>query len=267
MDRVQFEIRDHVAQITLSRPDKMNAVDGAMIEAVIAAGTRLAEEAREGRVRAAVLSGAGRAFCAGLDVASFGALAGKDPMEALMPRTHGLANDFQQVALTWRAAPVPVIAALHGPVFGAGLQMALGADIRIAQADARLSVMEMKWGLVPDMGGMVLLPRLVRSDVLRRLTYTAQQIDAAEAARLGLVTEMAEDALAAAQALAAQIAAQSPAAIRAAKALIATAESGAGEAEVLLEESRAQAGLIGGPDQMEIFAAQSAGRPPRFGKG
>ncbi|WP_372893356.1 crotonase/enoyl-CoA hydratase family protein [Rhodosalinus sp.] len=261
MTRVRVEIAEHVARVTLARAEKLNAVDPEMLEAIIAAGA----EVDRADVRAVVLAGEGRAFCAGLDVAGFAEMAAGDPEEMILPRTHGAANRWQQAALVWHRLPVPVIAALQGPVYGAGLQIAAGADIRIAAPDAELAVMEMKWGLVPDMGGMVLLPRLLRSDALRRLTYTARPVPAEEAARLGLVTELAPDPLAAAEALAHEIAGRSPSAVRAAKRLIGLAESGAAAAEVLMAESREQAGLIGGADQREAVTAQAAGRPPRFG--
>jgi enoyl-CoA hydratase/carnithine racemase len=180
-----------------------------------------------------------------------------------MDRTHGDTNEMQEVAMVWRRVPVPVIAAIQGAAFGGGLQLALGADIRIAAPDAKFSVMEMKWGIVPDMGGMVLLPRLLRSDVLRRLTYTAEVVHAEQALDWGLVTELAEDPLAAATALAEKIAGQSPSGIRAAKRLIGTAEA-EDRAAVLLAESEVQIGLIGKPDQMEVVAAQMQGRPPQF---
>lgn len=256
MARVSTEVKEGVARVTLTRGDKMNALDPEMVAALIAAGEAL--EARDD-LRAVVLSGEGRAFCAGLDVASFGALAGADPEAAVMPRTHGDMNDYQRVALIWRDLPVPVIAALHGTCFGGGLQIALGADIRIAAPDTRMAVMEMKWGLVPDMGGMVLLPRLVRSDILRRLTYTAEIFDARQAEAWGLVTELSDDPLARAEALAAEIAGRSPSAIRAAKRLIGVAEA-AERSDVLMSESREQADLIGKADQMEAIAANMGKR-------
>ena len=189
MARVTTEIRDHVAHVTLTRPDKMNGVDQAMAEAIVEAGEALCGDAD---LRAVVLSGEGRAFCAGLDVASFAMLAGQDPEAVVMPRLEGKnSNLFQEVALVWRRVPVPVIAALQGVVFGAGFQLALGADIRIAHPETRLAVMEMKWGLVPDMGGMVLMPHLMRSDVIRRMTYTAEPVLAAEhGLDWGMVTEV-----------------------------------------------------------------------------
>ncbi|WP_375572057.1 crotonase/enoyl-CoA hydratase family protein [Seohaeicola saemankumensis] len=261
MDRVSIEIKDHIAHVTLTRADKMNAVDPAMAEAVVAAGTSLIDNAD---IRAVVLSGEGRAFCAGLDVASFAAFAAQDPEARIMPRSHGDANLMQQVALVWRAVPVPVIAALHGVAFGAGFQLALGADVRIAAPDTKLAIMEMKWGLVPDMGGMVLLPQLTRSDVIRRMTYTAEPIDAKQGLDWGLVTELADDPLAAARAMAATIAGKSPSAMRAAKRLIGLSEQQDAKT-VLWYESREQVDLIGKPHQMEVIAANLQGRAPKFG--
>lgn len=261
MPRVTVTEDNHIARVTLTRPEKMNAVDPEMAEAIVAAGEALMKS----DARAVVLSGEGKSFCAGLDVMSFAKLAAGDPEGVVMPRTHGNANLFQAVAMVWRRLPMPVIASLHGAVYGAGFQLALGADIRIAAPEAKLAVMEMKWGLIPDMGGMVLLPRLARSDVIRRLTYTAEPVTAAQALDWGLVTEVSEDPLAAAEDLARGIAGRSPSAIRAAKALIGQAESGMAEDEVLLAESRAQADLIGKPHQMEVIAANMAGRAPDFG--
>jgi enoyl-CoA hydratase/carnithine racemase len=262
MPRVSVEIENHIARVTLTRGDKMNALDSEMIEAIVAAGESLVDNAE---VRVVVLSGEGPGFCAGLDVSSFAKHAGADPVELLVPRTHGNCNLFQQVAMVWRQVPVPVIAALHGVAYGGGLQLALGADIRIAHPDTRLSVMEMKWGIVPDMGGMVLLPRLLRSDVLRKLTYTAEQVTADAAVTMGLVTELSDDPLSTAMALADTLTLKSPSALRAAKKLISFAESGADESAVLLEESRVQSELMGKPDQVEVIMANMQKRAPKFG--
>ncbi|MEL7261404.1 MAG: crotonase/enoyl-CoA hydratase family protein, partial [Pseudomonadota bacterium] len=208
--RVSVAYENHIAHVQLTRPDKMNAVDQAMIDAVIAAG----QEVAASDARVCVVSGQGKGFCAGIDIGGLGAMIGKDPVDLLMPRTHGdgTTNQWQEVAMIWARLPQPVIAAIHGVCFGAGMQLALGADIRIASPDARLAVMEMKWGIVPDMGGMVLLPRLVRSDVLRRLTYTADPVPAAQAEAWGLVTELADDPLATAMVLARTLTLKSPAA-------------------------------------------------------
>ncbi|WP_298913390.1 crotonase/enoyl-CoA hydratase family protein [uncultured Roseobacter sp.] len=261
MPRVTVSQIDHVAHVQLNRPEKRNAVDQDMFTALIDAGQQVAAS----DARAVVLSGAGGAFCAGIDISSLGDMLSKDIAAEIMRRTHGAGttNQWQEAAMVWHRLDIPVIAALHGVAFGAGLQIALGADIRIAAPDTKLAVMEMKWGILPDMGGMVLLPRLVRSDVLRRLTYTATPISAEQAAQWGLVTEIAEDPLAAATALAEEIAGKSPKAIRAAKSLIDIAENENTEA-VLLAESRLQGALLGKPEQMEVIAAQFAKRAPVF---
>lgn len=262
MSRVSVEIENHIARVTLTRGDKMNALDPAMIDGIIEAGESLIDNED---IRAVVLAGEGESFCAGLDVMSFGALATQDPVEVLMPRSHGDSNRFQQVCMVWQKIPVPVIAALKGVVLGGGLQIALGADIRIAAPGTRLSVLEMKWGLVPDMGGMVILPRLLRSDVLRKLTYTNEMVEAEQAEVWGLVTELADDPEAAAMELAEKIAGKSPSAMRSAKALVGYAEANLNDVDaVLLEESRAQAALIGKPHQMEVIAANLQKRAPKF---
>lgn len=266
MSRVSVTYENHIAHVRLTRADKMNAVDQAMIDAIIKAG----QEVATSDARVVVLSGDGKAFCAGIDIVGLSGMIGKDPAELLMPRTHGVGSDgnhttnqWQEVAMIWHRLEIPVIAALHGAVYGAGMQLALGADIRIAAPDTRLAVMEMKWGIVPDMGGMVLLPKLVRSDVLRRLTYTAEQIDATQAEKWGLVTELAADPLATAMELANVIAGKSPSAIKTAKRLIAFSETADVQA-VLEAESREQAALIGKPHQMEVIAAEFGKRPAVF---
>ena len=261
MARVTVTYENHIAHVRLTRADKMNAVDQEMIDGIIAAG----EEVAASDARVAVISGEGRAFCAGIDITGLSGMMGKDPKDALMPRTHGhgTTNQWQEVAMIWHRMEIPVIAAIHGVCFGAGIQLALGCDIRIAAPGTKLAVMEMKWGIVPDMGGMVLLPKLVRTDVLRRLTYTADPVEAEQAERWGLVTELAEDPLAAAMDLAATIAGKSPSAIRAAKKLIHIAETQEAQ-DVLEAESHIQAALIGKPEQMEVIAAQMQKRAPEF---
>jgi enoyl-CoA hydratase/carnithine racemase len=260
-DRVTIDIVDHVAHVRLTRADKMNAVDPEMAEAVVAAGRHLMGL---GDLRAVVIAGEGRGFCAGLDVASFARFASSDPEGRIMPRTHDDANLMQEVAMVWQRVPVPVIAAVHGVAYGAGFQLALGADIRIAHPETKLAIMEMKWGLVPDMGGMVLLPKLARADVIRRMTFTAEPILAPQALEWGMVTELSDTPREAATALAKTIATKSPSAMRAAKRLLQLAESGASQADVLYAESREQTDLIGKPDQMEQIAANLQNRAPAF---
>ncbi len=262
MARVSVEIKDHIAYVTLTRGDKMNGVDQDMGEALIAAAHGLQDNES---LRAVVLSGEGRAFCAGLDVASFGKLAGGNAEDIVMPRTYGNANMYQELVLAWRRLPVPVIAALHGVAYGAGFQLCSAADIRIAHPETKLSIMEMKWGLVPDMGGMALWPAYLRSDVIRQLSYTAEQVDAQQGLVWGLVTELSDTPLERATELAEVIASKSPSAIRAAKRLIEVAENGADEDTVLLAESREQTDLIGKPHQMEVIMANMQKRAPNFG--
>jgi len=247
-DRVSIALEAGVADVRLTRSDKMNALDPAMFDAITAAIARLSVMPG---LRAVVLSGEGRGFSAGLDMASMAdAGAGVD----LMARTHGAANDFQQVAWGWRTLPVPVIAAVHGVAFGGGLQIASGADIRIAHPETRLSILEAKWGLVPDMGGIALWRTLVRDDVLRELTYTHREFSGAEALALGFVTRLAEDPHAAAMALAHEIADRSPDAVRGAKRLYNGAADQDGAA-ILLAESAEQKAVLRTPNQIEAVMA------------
>jgi enoyl-CoA hydratase/carnithine racemase len=216
-DRVIVEISTGIAEVRLNRPDKRNALDPEMFRAIADAGQRLTGEPG---LRAVVLAGEGKSFCAGLDLSMFSRLAddpGTDHPGTLQPS--GMTHLGQQVAWVWQELPVPVIAAIHGHALGGGLQIALGADIRIAHPDTQLSVREVHFGLVPDMAGTLFLSRLVRPDVAKELTFTARMLDGREAAELGLVTRLSEDPLTTARDLAAEIAARSPQAIAAAKRL------------------------------------------------
>ena len=256
-ERVSVTVGAGIASVRLNRPGKLNAIDHAMFTALSEASAAVAARAD---ARVVVLSGSGRGFCAGLDIAS---LAGGGMPESIERRTHGIANLWQHAVWGWRELPVPVIAAVHGVAFGGGLQIALAADIRIVAPDARLAVMEARWGLVPDMAGIALLRGVVREDVARELTYTARQVSGTEAAALGLATRTADEPYAAAMALAAQVAAASPRAVRGAKRLFGLAQDAAA-AEILLAESREQQALLAGPDLAETIAAQAEGRAPRF---
>jgi enoyl-CoA hydratase/carnithine racemase len=260
--RVRVNVgEDGVAEVALARPDKMNSLDPAMFEAIRDAIERLRDDAS---VRAVVLHGEGRAFCAGLDKGSFeGIVKGEKGFNDLMARTHGLANAWQQVAWGWRELPVPVIAAVHGVAFGGGLQIALGADVRYVRPDTRMSVMEIRWGLVPDMAGCVFMAELLRTDVARELTFTGRVVEGPEAVQIGLATRLCDDPLEQARATARQIAAGSPDAQRAAKRLLNAASAVRADA-VLLAESREQQALIGSPNQVEAVRAALEGRPAEF---
>ncbi len=264
-DRILVHVAAGVADVRLNRADKMNALDVAMFEALSSTGRALA-----GRrdLRAVVLSGEGRGFSAGLDFSSFAAMAGtKDgqrPTSNLFDRApDSIANHAQHAAWVWKELPVPVIAAVHGVAFGGGLQIALGADIRLVSPDARLSVMEIKWGLVPDMSGTQTLRHLVRPDVARELTYTGRIVSGTEAVALGLATRVADDPRAAALALATEIAAKSPSAIRAAKQLL-EASVNVDPAEGLALEQRLQSGLLGRPNQVEAVRSNMEKRAPHW---
>src|SRR5579871_6844209 len=208
--RLRVEIDDHVAVVTLTRPDKHNALDIPMFEALLAATERLAGEPG---VRAVVLHGEGPSFCSGLDI--MGVMAAGGGLDSLTEPLRGeVPNWFQRAAYDWLTLPMPVVAAVHGSCFGGGLQIALAADIRMCAPDARLSVMEVKWGLVPDMSITRTLPRLAGIDVAKELTYTGRVISGEEAHRLGLVTHLDADPVARARELAAEIASRSPDAVR-----------------------------------------------------
>jgi len=258
-DRVMVTVANHVAHVLLDRADKMNALDDAMFGAIIAAGDHLRGASD---VRAVVLSGAGRAFCAGLDLSSLGN-ADRWKGGSLADRTHGIANRAQYAATVWRDLPVPVIAAVHGVCFGGGLQIASGADIRIAHPDTRLAVMEVKWGLVPDMGGYLLWRGNVRDDVLRELTYTHREFTGVEAAALGFATHADADPLARAMALAHEIAGKSPHAVRGAKDL-SNRTPLMSPADVLMAESVSQIDLMYSPNQIESVRAGMEKRAPAF---
>lgn len=262
-DRVSITVENHVADVRLIRADKLNALDPAMFEGIIAAGEELS--GIKG-VRAVVLSGEGRSFCAGLDMASMaggGANASGGGMNKLTDRTHGNANTFQQVAMLWRKLPMPVIAAVHGVCFGGGLQIASGADIRVIAPDARLAVMEMKWGLIPDMGGYALWRGLVRDDALRELTYTNREFSGAEAFDLGFATFVDDNPHARAMAIAQEIANRNPGAMREAKALF-NQFADMDEDEILIAESVRQARVIRTPNQIEAVMAGMQKRAATF---
>jgi enoyl-CoA hydratase/carnithine racemase len=260
MQHLTLQIDRHVALVRLDRPEKRNAVNLAMFEDFSRCGERLAAEPD---LRAVVLAGNGEAFCAGLDLTLF---AGMDPdaiAELMAPRSPSPSNTFQLAACIWRELPGPVVCAVHGVAFGAGLQIAMGADLRIAAPDARLSVMEIHWGLVPDMALSVTARGLVAPDALCELALTGRIIDAGEGQRLGLVTRLDDDPLGAACRLAAEIAAQSPDAVRAIKTLFGAGWHEAPE-DALALEARLQSALIGTPNQLEAATAKLARRPPQF---
>lgn len=264
-NRIDITIENGVADVRLIRADKMNALDSDMFDALVAASETVSKDKS---VRCVVLSGDGRAFCAGLDMGSIGDMVadsegdlnGRQP---LATRTHGPANRPQQAVWGWRECSVPVIAAVHGVAFGGGFQLTLGADIRIVHPETKLSIMEIKWGLIPDMAGTPLMRELVRGDVIRELTYTGRIFSGAEALDMGFATRISDDPRAEALELAKEIASKSPSAIQAAK----TAFNGLNElnhAQALLRESEIQDEIIGRKNQIEAIMAGLQKRKPIF---
>lgn len=258
--RVDVSVIDHVAHVRMIRTDKMNALDPLMFDALAQAG----EEVRSRRdVRAIVLSGDGRAFCAGLDLQNFEDMAKGDARLELVERTHGISNFAQHVVMQWREMPVPVITAVHGVAFGGGFQLMLGGDMRFVHPQAKLSIMEIQWGLVPDMAGMWLLRDLLRPDVAADLIYSGRIFEGEEASALGLVTRLCDDPLQEALQVAAEIARKSPDAIRAAKRLLRIENQTEAE-RVLTAEAVEQAALISQANQIEAVRASQQRRSPVF---
>jgi enoyl-CoA hydratase/carnithine racemase len=271
-DRISVEMKNGVADVRLIRTDKMNALDPAMFAALVETGNRLKEDRS---VRAVVLSGEGRAFCAGLDMGNFSAMASGERRPASAgnggaannlegARTAAGSNNAQHAVLVWREIPVPVIGAIHGVAFGGGFQLAIGPDIRYVHPETKMSVMEIKWGLVPDMAGLVLMRGILRDDVARELTFSGRIFSGEEAGKLGIATKVTatprEDALA----LAAEIASKNPHAIRAGKRLLDLAAAGADQKAILKAETDEQVKLIGTANQVEAITANMQKRDPKF---
>ena len=255
-DTISYQLEDGIATVTLNRPEKMNALNQDLFEALIAAGESIKAD---NSVRVVILHGAGKAFCAGLDMELMKAVSDTD----LNERTHGISNFFQQAAWIWHELPVPVIAAVHGTCLGGGLQIMAGADIRYIHPDTKLSIMEMKWGIVPDMAGTQLWSTYVREDIIRELTYTARVFSGTEAGEYGFATHLCDDPLVAAQDTAEQIANKNPHAIRAAKRLI-NNQRQPDIAAGLMAESVEQTALMKTPNQVEAVMANIEKRAPKF---
>jgi enoyl-CoA hydratase/carnithine racemase len=258
-------ISEGVADVRMNRPEKRNALDGAMFQGLAEMGERLKAEPG---VRVVVLSGEGSSFCAGLDFSSFQQMSSGDrspPVDGNpgQMQNGGITHLGQQVCWVWQEIPVPVIAAVHGHALGGGIQIALGADIRIVHPDTQLSVREVHWGLVPDMTGTLMLSSLVRADVAKELVFTARIFDGREAFALGLATKLSDSPLDDAMAMAAEIAGRSPDAIRGAKALL-NGRFNDGATQQFAEERRVIQSLVGRPNQVEAVMANFEKRTPAF---
>jgi enoyl-CoA hydratase/carnithine racemase len=269
-DRVLITITDGIADVVFNRADKRNALDNAMFSAIADAGEQLKSASG---VRAVVLSGDGASFCAGLDFSSFQAMAGgamsSDGTESDAAKAEGSPGSMQedrithlgqQVCWVWQELEVPVIAAVHGHALGGGLQIALGADIRIVHPDTKMSVREVYWGLVPDMTGTFVLSKLVRPDIAKELTFTARIFSGTEAHEMGLATRLSDTPKDDAMALAREIASLSPGAVQGSKALF-NRITNEGAAEQFAAERRTIGAQIGTPNQVEAVMAGFEKRP------
>jgi len=258
MEKVKLEISNHIAVVSLNRPDKMNALDPQLFYDLVEAQDIVKNDAS---VRVVVLTGEGDAFCAGMDME--GLVKGNELTEDIVKRTHGITNIGQQIVWGWWTSPVPVIAAVHGVAFGAGLQLMLGADIKYISPDTKLGIMEMKWGLIPDFACPQLMRHTIREDVIRELVYTNKVFSGAEAIKLGFASHVKDNPLEAAMELAAKIVSKNPSAIVKAKKLLNDTLI-LEQAEGLLEESKAQAFLFNSKNQREAVMAGMQKRAPEF---
>lgn len=258
-NRVDIRIDDHVAEVMLNRPDKLNAVDTDMFHALDEAARSVEAEKS---IRAVVLHGAGENFCAGIDIA---AMQGTEDLGAalLKPVAGSTANIFQRAAYAWRELPVPVICALRGVVFGAGLQIAIGADLRYAAPGTQFSIMESKWGLIPDMAISTTLRDILPPDRVKELAWTASVFDAAQALQWGMITAIEDDPLAAAREMARLVCSRSPDAVRGIKRLVNEAWQRS-ERDSLALEAQLQLRVLGAPNQAEAVRANLEKRAPDF---
>lgn len=259
-DRVEITVNDHVAEVMLNRPDKFNALDIDMFHALDSAARTVAEDSS---VRAVVMHGAGGNFCAGIDISALQGGGEHVAKTLLAPVEDSPANLAQRAAYAWRELDVPVICALQGVTFGGGLQIAMGADVRYAAANTRLSVMESKWGLIPDMAFSTTLRHIVPPDRAKELAWTARIFDAEEALQLGVITAIEDDPLDAARQLAGIIRDRSPEAIRGVKRLVNAAWS-LNEDDSLALEAMLQGALLGSESQVEAVRANLEKRRPDF---
>lgn len=262
-DRIHISRSGGVADVRLNRPDKMNALDGEMFSALNQTSAELAEDPA---LRCVVLSGEGRSFCAGLDFSGFQGMTdsdGESNGEVSEIPEGRITHRGQQAVYGWTELPVPVIAAVHGHALGGGIQLALGADIRIVAPDAKLSVLEIRWGLVPDMTGTQSLVNLVGLDMAKELTFTGRTVSGEEAVAIGLCTKLSDDPHRDAMAMAAEIAEKSPHAIRAAKRLFNAAPK-VSVAEGFAQERQEIGQLIGSANQVEQVKAFFEKRQANF---
>jgi enoyl-CoA hydratase/carnithine racemase len=256
--RVVVNIEGGIADVRFNRPEKRNALDDQMFDGILGAAERIADDPG---VRVVVLSGAGKAFCAGLDTSLLSQMAGEGTTTSGSFRN--LRVDAPRAVRVWTELSVPVIAAVHGVAVGGGIQLALGADFRIVAPDAQLGALEMRWGIIPDMCGTQLLPRIVGPDQAKLLMMTARTISGKEALRIGLATQVADDPYAAAHELARELATRNPDGVAAIKRLVAIAQETTFD-EGMRQEFDLSGPVVGTPNQREAVVAHLEGRAPNF---
>lgn len=258
--------KNGIVHVKLNRPNKLNALDTAMFEAIAETAESLAKDKS---VRAVILSGEGKAFSTGLDVKS---MARSNPIASakhLLAKRHddSMGNLAQDVAYLWRSVNAPVIAAIHGMCFGGGVQIALGADFRYCTPDAKVSIMEAKWGLIPDMSASVTLRELMPIDIAKELTMTGRIMSGQEAAELNLMTRAVEDPMAEAEKVANEIVQRNPDAVAAAKQLYqANWIQTPSEKECLKREMELQKTLLGSWNQMAAVVDNFGVSVPYFNR-
>jgi enoyl-CoA hydratase/carnithine racemase len=265
MSSVILEIENGIADLRLNRPDAYNALDKSMIDGLLEAGAEI--RARE-EVRVVVLSGSGRGFCSGLDMSNFGDMVSGDltadsAAVAYDELSEAGANRVQQLGWQWREMSVPVIAALHGAALGGGLNLALGADMRIAAPDVKLGFVEITWGLLPDMSATQSLRRIMPLDRIMELVLSGRRLTGHEALEYGIVTRLSETPFETAMELAGQIAGRNPDAVRRGKQLLIQSAL-VSVREGLIAESTASRQLLGTPNQLEAVMATLEGRRAKF---
>ena len=262
-----------IINVVLSRPKKLNSLNTSMFESIAEAASILRNDRQLNKdLRVVIISGEGRAFCSGLDAKDVALSDLKSSLNALLKRPsgyggeEGIGNLAQDVSYLWRKLPVPVIAVLHGYCFGGGLQIALGADFRFSTPDCKVSIMESKWGLIPDMSASILLRELVRIDVAKELTMTGRIISGTEAEKLGLVTRCADDPYDESLKLAKEICVRSPDSVAASKELFQSTWMESDDATCLEIETELQLKLIGTWNQVAAAGRQLGINLPYWNK-
>ena len=266
-DALQITIENHIAHLRLNRPEAHNAIDGPIMNGLLDFARSMMDP---GEVRVIVLSGNGKSFCAGLDMSAFaemssGELSGdsENVAQAMQDISPGGANRAQQIGWLWQEVPVPVIAAVHGAALGGGLNLALGADLRLVHPAAKLGFVEITWGLLPDMSATQSLRRLISLDRMKELVLTGRKFNGEQALQYGLATELSDKPVDDALAMAATIASHNPDAVRAAKQLL-NRSALVDVATGLAEEAATTRQLLGSVNQLEAITAQFEGRAPKF---